>query len=171
MFVPSSIKNYFLKKHLNKELLNLNIERTHVKWQDAKTVGIVFDATNIETFGAIKAYTNKLKQQNKKVWLLGYINATNANNVLSFPFFSKSDLDWKGIPQNFEVQRFIDKKPDILLNAYFAPVLPLYYVSVLSNAKRRVGVLMKGYEGAADLLLNLENKEMDAFFEEVHRYV
>lgn len=170
MFVPESIKKYFLKKHLKNEFGQLNIERSHVNWVDVKTVGVIFDATEIETFGAVKSFTNKLKQQGKKVWLLGYINATNANNVLSFPFFSKGDLDWKGVPENFEVERFIDKQPDILLNAYFEPILPLYYVSVLSKAKRRVGVLMNGFEDAAELLLQLEEKNFDNFFKEINRY-
>ena len=70
-----------------------------------------------------------------------------------FDFFSKKELNWKGIPIGGNIENFIGEDFDILidLNNYYN--VPLRYLLVKSNAKLKVGPYSKENESFFDLMI------------------
>src|ERR1035441_1053203 len=96
--IKDAFGNYFLSMerksvHRNKKFMNM---------EEAKTIGIVFDATDKEDFELVKKYVLYLKEMKKKVKAIGFFNQKEsppmAFSKLEYDFFSLKDLLWNNIP-------------------------------------------------------------------------
>ena len=82
--------NWFLEKRLQSVLKNQNRQKSFLSFDEVKTLGIVFEATNPEQFEIVKNYVLALKQKGKRVHGLGfYDNKLIPDNV----YYSKTDFD------------------------------------------------------------------------------
>ena len=68
----NGIKDFIGTFLLKRELKTVNHTRkiNKFKFENAKTVGIIFDATNPDDFEQVKRYANELRENNKKVKVL-----------------------------------------------------------------------------------------------------
>ena len=107
--------------------------------EEAKTIGIVFDATDKEDFELVKKYVLYLKEMKKKVKAIGFFNQKEsppmAFSKLEYDFFSLKDLSWNNIPNSVYVKNFIADEYDILLDLNLNDLFPLRYISSLSKAR------------------------------------
>jgi len=131
----SQLHNYFLQKKLPTHL----VKRQPKGFEDAKTFGILFDATEPEHRQAIKRYVQFLKQQGKQVKVLAFLNENQKQENFTFKHFSRKELDWVLRPLGNEVDEFINTPFDFLINICLKANQPLEYISTLSKAHTRVG--------------------------------
>ena len=86
-------------------------------FNEIKTVGILFDATNPEDFELVKRYVVYLRQHRKKVKVIGYFSTKNIPDMtfskLEYDFFSTKQLNWFGKPTSMIIQNFINEKYDV----------------------------------------------------------
>lgn len=134
------LRLFFYKKRLNR-ILNVNekITRKSIRFDRAKFIGILFDASDMSYRDEVVKYAEALKKKGKKVKLLGFINTKEAQENLTFDFFNKKQLDFSLLPKSEIVNQFIKQPFDLLINLFFHENLPLEYISAASKARFRVG--------------------------------
>ena len=92
MSILSGMKDYIGGIMLKREVRMLNQVRkiNKFKFENVKTVGIIFDAASAEDFELVKRYANELRDNGKKVKVLGYFKS---NGVPALTY-SKLDFDF-----------------------------------------------------------------------------
>lgn len=78
MSVLRKIKDFIGNIMLQQELKSVNRERkaNKFKFEEAKTVGILFDAASAEDFELVKRYVAYLRENSKKVKVIGYFKSS-----------------------------------------------------------------------------------------------
>ena len=159
---------------LQKKLRNLKRNTRVCNIDEAKTVGIIYNATNSVSFEIIKDFTKILAQKKIEVSVLGYVHSKKLiDHYLyrkGFDFFTKNNLNWYNRPQSDTVDDFMNKPYDILINLSLERYYPIQYVLALSPSSFKVG---KYYDepNYMDLMIDIEKekKAMKDVKEEIAR--
>jgi len=158
--------------HLKKRLKNHQVLHSTVSFTQAKKIGILFEASDIENYGIVRKYAESYKKKGKTVKILGYIDTNSPNPSVGFDFFSKKDINWMLKPNAHSVEQFINHDFDILINAYLQPVIPLLYISTFSKAQLRVGLYYPDHMNIADMMITVNGEaNLDNLFREVEHYL
>ncbi len=159
-------------RHIRKRLQNHHVTHSTVSFSQAKKIGILFEASDIENYGIVRKYAESYKSKGKQVKILGYINNKNPNTSVGFDFFSKKEINWMLKPKAHVVDQFINQEFDILINAYLEPVIPLLYISTFSKAQLRVGIYYPDHLNVADMMITINGEaNLDNLFQEVEHYL
>lgn len=136
--------------------------------EEAKTIGIVFDATDTIDFDLVKKYVTYLKEMKKKVKVIGFFNQkvtpAMAYSKLEYDFFSLKDLSWNNIPNSIYVKNFIEDDYDILLDLNLDDLFPLRYISSLSKARFKAGKKSEKNNSIFDMMIELEKGKNLKFY-------
>lgn len=163
-----NIKNFLGNYYLLQEIKTVRRNKMFLNLEEAKTIGIVFDASEKEDFELVKKYISYLKEMKKRVKAIGFFNSKEtppmAYSKLEYDFFSLKDLSWNNIPKSFYVKNFIDEQYDILLDMNLKDVFPLRFISSLSRAKFKVGKSSKWNSSAFDLMFDIGTKNNLKYF-------
>ena len=170
----SAIGKYFLKK----EMLHLERERKRAVYNldDAYNIGVVYDATNRQVYEMTRNFVNYLKEKQKHVISLGFINSKDPNQLLKplleFRYFNKKDLNWHYKPKGVEVQNFLEVDYDILIDLSIDKCFPIRYICGLSKAKFKVGTTGENSAVYYDLMINIEKKKtLENYITQVKHYL
>lgn len=127
------------QQSLLQKLRTQNITRNPVSYQQAQTVGLLFDATDPQDRNTVRDYTDQLKNQGKEVTLFAYFRAPEHDPNLPFKHFTNKDLDWFQRPKDDAIRHFVQQPFDFLINLNPSQEPVLEYISALSKAHLRVG--------------------------------
>ena len=156
---------------LRKGLPTHQVKRSTVFFENAKSVGVLFDATSLEERNTVLQFVDKMKQQDKQVKLLGFFNEKLKTSGFSFQYFNKKQLDWALRPKSEEVDSFIKQPFDLLINISKKSILPLDYIAALSKARFRVGPFTEN-TFCYDLMVDIdEQKGLTTFLNQVLHYL
>ena len=149
-----------------KEVCNIN---------DAKSVGILYEATSEEQIKELKPFVDYFFNLKKDVKALGYVNAKKLSfhhsPKLQYDFFYQKDLNWYYKPQNYIIDNFVKKEYDILINLCDSSCIPIKYLVASSIAHFKIGQYEEGYE-IYDLMIALkEDKSMEKLMREIKHYI
>lgn len=163
---------YFLKK----EAESLYRKKQAINFVEAKSVGILFDATNPEDFELVKKYIKFLKDHKKRVRSFGFYNAKEVPAMqyskLEYDFFTKKQVNWHSKPTDPLIANFVEEEFDVLINFTVHQCLPLVYIAALSKAKFKIGKHFPKYEMYYDLLLDVaDGKSLKYFMRNVDVYL
>ena len=141
----------------------------------AKSIGILFDATNEEQINQIQPFVSYFFNLKKDVKALGYVNAKKLlychTPKLQYDFFYLKDLNWYKKPQNYIIDNFIKKEYDILINLCDSSCIPIKYLVASSVARFKIGQHEDGYE-IYDLMISLkEDKSLEKLMSEIQHYL
>jgi len=125
-----------------------------VNLNTAKTVGILFDATELSTRDLVLEYAEKLRKRNKRIKLLGYFNDPTDSAHYPFDFYNRKQVDWAFRPTGERVQAFIRQEFDLLMNINLVSLIHTEYIAALSHAKLRVGPCTE-HTYSYDLMIDL----------------
>ena len=154
--VKRKIGNWVFQRELTnnkriKEVCNLN---------DARSIGILYDATNEEDIIEIQPFVSYFFNLKKDVKALGYVNKKNLSYChspkLQYDFFYKKDLNWYYKPQNYIIKNFVNKEYDILINLCDSKTIPLKYLVASSIARFKIGRYEEDFQ-IYDLMISLKN--------------
>ncbi|MCG8700370.1 MAG: hypothetical protein MI922_20110 [Bacteroidales bacterium] len=143
MKILENTKKYIGEKAiLRKVRLNTrSVKSCNLK--EAKSVGIVFDATHVVCFDVIKSFTKQLTDIGIKVSALGYVQDKKLiDHYLyrkGFLFFTNAQLNWYSRPYGNDVNGFIKKPFDILFNLSLQSNYPIDYIVASSMAAFKTG--------------------------------
>lgn len=109
-----------------------------------KNIGIVWDASENIEFSGLSNFYQKMCDRNIEVKIQGYFpDAILPNQYTAIRYMTclrKEELNFFYHPVSAESGSFIDTRFDILIDINFRKVLPLLYISSLSNARFKVGL-------------------------------
>jgi len=150
-----TIHSYLRKNKRQVNACNIN---------NAKTIGILFNATHQISFDIVKEMVKNIANKENKIEVLGYVDSKNLiDHYLyrkGFDFFTHKQLNWYYKPVDETVHSFIEKKFDILINLSLDEPYPIQYIVALSKAKFKVGKYSQGNE-YLDFMIDIE-KEKEA---------
>ena len=131
----TQLREYFLQKMISK----LNARRNPVPFEPAKSVGVLFDATDQANRDQVIPFVEDLKRKGKNVVLIGYFNNKQDASSFAFKGFNRNDIDWLGRPKREVLEKYAKKDFDFLICIYQGECLPIEYIAALSEAHFRVG--------------------------------
>lgn len=159
MSLLQNARSYLRTRQIKKQLeKRAGFLKKRVNINSAKTIGILFDATRLDTRQAAMQYADELKKQRKKIRLLGYFDIKQSKEAShAFSFFDKTQLDWRYIPKSKEVDFFLQQNFDIFV--FLNPTSSHYseYIAALANASLKVGPISLELD-CYDLMLDVKNK-------------
>ncbi len=167
-----SIRIRMHQRFLRKELAAPRRACSTVYLENAKTVGILFDATQLDEREIVLGFARQLEQQGKAVKLLAFFDQKlDATNSFSFKSFSRKQLDWALRPVSVAADDFIKQSFDLLLNLSKRTILPLDFVAARSKAKYRVGPYT-GNTFCYDMMIELPTRHtLDDFLRQAIFYL
>lgn len=132
-----TIKDFFLKKYIKNSIFN---ELTAVNNEVIKTIGILIDGRRFDQSEQLINEINKYSNNQFKINILVFRKKTNKNEIITNPFYTKKNIGFNGTIRKDEVKNFINFPFDLLINYFDEKDLNLEVISVLSNAKFKVGI-------------------------------
>ena len=170
--IRSKIGHMLFMKHLK----NMHRDKKAIGFSEAKSIGILYDATEFEDYEIVKQYVKDIRAQHIEALALGYVDKKELPNMqfakLGLDFFTKKDLTWNMIPSNIVVNNFINTPFDILINLHAEKSFPLQYISAMSKSKFRIGVFHKRNEPFFDLLIDVKgDKSLKSLINHVNHYL
>lgn len=172
MSIKDKIGTFFLQK----EMLSISRNKALFNLKDAKTVGILFDASNKEEFELVKKYVVYLKELKKKVKTIGYFNSKEIPQMvfskLEYDFFSQKQLNWYNKPSDPFIDNFINEEIDILIDLNLNNHFPLKYIATSSKAKFKVGKYSEKNKTIYDMLIDYsDTKGLKYFMRQIDIYL
>ena len=154
----------------------LNKHTQVVSFEDAKKIGMLYDATNEQDYEMVKQYIKGIRSDHKEVFALGYVDKkqlpVSQFAQLGLDFFTKKDLKWNMIPDSLEIRNFINEQFDILINLNEGNCFPLNYITAMSKAKFRIGRYHKKNLNNFDFLIEAGNStSLTNYIKEVDKYL
>ncbi len=172
--IKNTIANYILKSELKS--LHREIKSTKFNFNEIKTVGILFDASNSEDFDIVKRYVVFLREHLKKVKVIGYFNAKEIPGLtyskLEYDFFSNKELNWFGKPSAAIFKNFMEEKYDLLIDLNVHDHFSLKYIAAFSKASFKVGKYDENNTAVYDMMIDADNTEnIKYFLRQVDTYI
>lgn len=153
----------YIGKHLLTAKSGQNVRVAKVcSINDARSVGILYNATNPVSFEIIKTFTKVLLQKKIEVSALGYVDSKKLiDHYLyrkGFDFFTKNELNWYYKPVSNIVDDFIKKPFDIFINLSLEDYYPIQYITALSVSSFKVGKLFRE-PFYLDMMIDIEKEK------------
>lgn len=165
------IKRFLFNFLLSRKAAHATV-RKPVTLQNAKKIGILFNAENIKENDTVMAFAGQLKSMQKNIQLLGYLPKREFGFVYPFPFFTNKETNWLGIPKTGTAGEFYNTPFDLLINFSTTEALPLEYISGASLSSFRIGFNKSDENPNYDLILiPKENKEISNLIQNLEKYL
>jgi hypothetical protein len=142
-----------------------------------KEIGIVWDVSRPDEFVLLSKFHQKMSERNIDVRILGYFPGKNLPDKLTairyLTCIKRNELDFFYQPFSSEARSFIDNQFDILIDINFNNLFPLHYISSLSNAKFKVGLLVsETREAPFDLMMEIKAPvDVDDYLKQTVQYL
>jgi ABC-type uncharacterized transport system substrate-binding protein len=153
------IKEYFYNSSLKSALKsNAGVQREMININSAKRIGIIFNATKKNDIITVTQFADKLRNEGKEVYTLGYQDRKLKEEAVA-RLFDRNSIDWFGIPNDTKVDSFQKLNLDILICAFEEECLPLEYIVATSKARFRVGAFSKAKTNYYELMINIKKDQ------------
>jgi len=139
MRIFNELKAKQREQSLLSKIRSRKITRYPVSFEEARTVGLLFDATDPQHRNTVRQYAEELENKGKEITLFAFLQENEPNSNFVFKHFTKKDLNWFQHPSDEVISGFINQPFDFLINLYLDQQPALEYVSGLSQAHLRVG--------------------------------
>ena len=173
--MKDAIGNMLLRQELKSG--SLKRKKAHVfKYEQAKTIGILFDAGSAEDFELVKQYVINLREKNKKVKAVGYFKSYGVPvltySKLEFDFFSMKELAVTGKPKPVFIRNFIEEEYDLLIDLNIHDHFALKYICALSKASFKVGKYEEDDIPIHDMMIDSDHtKTVKYFLRQIDTYI
>jgi|SRR5688572_10064210 len=166
------ISNYLLQQ----EIKSVRRQPVLVPFQDAKNIGILYDATLDNDYELIKNYVKELRSHSKDVLALGYFDKKELPDTrlmkLGLDFFSRKSLNWKLKPSHPIVHNFMNRNFDILICLSLDRSIPLRYVASMTHASFKIGKYDRTNSGIFDFMIKSEQEtNLKQMIDQVNHYI
>ena len=151
------------------------VDRYSQSYNKIETIGVLYEA-NKDDMETVKKYTAKLRSEGKKVFELGYFDQKelvfDINYTLHSEYIHKKHIRWNGMPRADVATGFKNESFDLLISLYTGDVLPLFYVSLHSKAKFRIGKFEKINMSFFDMMIdNGNDMNLDHLITQMDYYI
>ena len=161
------IKNLSTKKKVKNKLSNVsNITNNNL----IKTVGIIFDETYFHEKEALIRELVERGILEKDIEILIFRDIIKKKQTFDWPFFSNKNLNWNATFDKSEINNFINKPFDLLINYYDVEKSALILVSHLSKANFKTGFSSID-KRVNDFMINTRVENYKVFTNELFMYL
>jgi len=171
-----------LRLNFGKSILAKKEDKTARKvfysnFQMIKSIGIIWDASVTADFAALSRFYQKMHEKNIDVKILGFFPGKELPDqytaVRYLTCLRKTDLNLFYHPVSSESENFIRFKFDILIDINFKKLLPLQYISSLSNASFKVGLFdSESTVSIFDFMMEIKNPvNVDNYLNQIVLYL
>ncbi len=142
-----------------------------------KSIGIVWDASNTAEFTSLSKFYQKMHEKNIEVKILGYFSGKELPNQYTalryLTCFRRNELNLYYLPATPEAHSFIKNNFDVLIDINLNKILPLQYLSFLSEASFKVGLFEpETPDSQFDLMMDIKNPvNTDTYLNQVVHYL
>lgn len=149
----------------------------YTNFSDVRNIGIVWDASKTSEFSSLGKFHQKMLEMKIDVKILGYFTGKNLPDqytaIRYLTCFRKDEISTFYYPASSETNSFINNAFDVLIDINPDKLLPLRYVTSLSNAHLKVGLLDHDSDDSPlDLLMELKNPvDIDSYLTQVIHYL
>lgn len=161
--------------YLNYRLKSFSRKKGTYNLDNAKLIGVVFNATDQKTYEIARSFIKYIMAGKIKVEAVGYINSAEVLDFYSYQtgvtFFSKKNLNWFKKPKGTQVNEFIEKEFDMLIDLTINSDFPLRYISTLSKAKFKIGRLVQNQEHLDFMIDTSKNNTSIFLVEQINYYL
>ncbi|MCX6291739.1 MAG: hypothetical protein NT126_08240 [Bacteroidetes bacterium] len=176
MSFPKNIRTVFANIQFRKEIQKNKHKRETVGFDEAKKIGLLYDATDDYNYEVVKQYVKTVRGMQKEILALGFVDKKELPPSqfaqYGLDFFTRKNLNWQMIPDNPIVTNFINEKFDILVNLTNNKCFPLRYIAAVSHARFRVGRFDKKNVVCYDMMIHVKGEPgIKNFIEEVENYL
>jgi len=175
MEVIQNIRTKIGYSHINKRLKTLDRRKNFSNFKSARSVGVLFNSTEQDLYKIAIKFLKYLSEQNISVMGLGYVSNNDMLNYFphkeEISFFSIKNLNWYNKPISSDVEAFIQKPMDIVINLCLQESYPLQYIMALSQAKMKISpeFLSNNY---SDLRFKFkDNVSLEYYIEQIKQYM
>lgn len=165
------IKKYFLHKHIATK--KPDKIREVCALEKANSIGIICEITDEDSYKAIFRIFTQLQQGGKIVHLIGYIDEKFVPfyclQQLSADYFCQKQLTWCGEPNVIQVQDFINRDFDILLDFNYRYHAPIEGILSIASSKFVIGSC-PDYQDIYDLFIQTESGNYTQFLNSAYTY-
>jgi hypothetical protein len=166
----------YIAEYQIKKLCTLPRNKQFVKLKDAKTIGIVFDAKDNNTFESVKKFIQQLKEYTKNVHAIGYIDEKLTPNYsyikTDIDLFNKKELQSFYRPQSTYIKTFMEDEKDLLIDLNIHQKIPLRYITAASKAKCKVAMHLPENEALHDLLIAVTPQQgLEFYLQQTIKYL
>lgn len=171
--VKEWLGNFKLDSDLNRQYR----VKEFLGFDDAYTLGILFEAEDADEFNKIKKWVLSLRDQGKKVYAICFFDQKMIPLNLTYPksefdIFSLKELNFINEPSNPYIRTFPSKVFDILLDLNLKNKFPLRYLAIHSCAKCKVGIEIAENVKSHDMLISVSPSEgVDVLSTQMERYI
>ncbi|MBS1765546.1 MAG: hypothetical protein JSS90_11325 [Bacteroidetes bacterium] len=171
--IKQKAANYLFYRELQK---HPHTPRT-LSFNDARTIGILYDATIERNYETVKAYVKHLRDDFKKdVLALGYYDGKELPPMrfskLGLDFFTQKNLNWHFKPSHPMVSKFVNVDFDYLICLNIERNIPLKYISAVTKAGFKIGRYEKSSQGLYDFMISVNgNVLLPQFIDLVNNYL
>ena len=170
MGIFKRIQQFFANNLLKRELgaHPRKVIAQKFRFDQLKTVGILFDASSQEDFELVRRYVVYLREHAKKVKVLGFFDTKKVPQLtyskLEYDFFSSREINWFGKPVTHIIDNFMNEEYDLLIDLNIHDHFPLKYISALSKARFKVGKYKEQDEAIYDMMIDADNTQTLKYF-------
>jgi len=169
------IIKYIAEYQINK-LCALPRNKQFIKLANAKTIGIVFEATDSNTFEMVKKFIQQLKEYTKNVHVIGYVDEKLTPNYsyikTDIDLFNKKELQNFYRPQSAYIKTFMEDEKDLLIDLNIHQKIPLRYIAAASKAKCKVAMHLPENEAMHDLLIAVSPQQgLEFYMQQTIKYI
>lgn len=147
------MKDWSYKRKLQYQLKSQSSPKNYTG-NTGNQIGVVFDYIDEKDLDVLSKYKEGFRSEGKFVKILAYINEDIDVTNYDFKAFSKKELSWEGIPNSEHVQEFLNRKYDVLFFPIREYTRPLEFISMVSEAKLKIGTYHESMHEYYDILLD-----------------
>ncbi|MBL7774428.1 MAG: hypothetical protein JNK89_00405 [Saprospiraceae bacterium] len=134
------LREVFFKRLLKNTLAEQNRQRKTHTLHSAKSVGILFDATNEQHRKEVLQLSERLKaERRQQVRLLGYVDSRQPLGQTLFPQFTQKEINWQGKPHGNAADTFLQETHDVVLCLNSDHLPALHWLAVAAKAGTKIG--------------------------------
>ena len=160
---------------LRRKTVRMKRQKKLFDFASAKYVGVLCSPQDELSTEYLKEFLNYLSRKNIQYYVFGYFDGKKIpENFLywkGMDFITRNDIDFLFIPKNPIVDKFIREPFDMLINCSIDYYFPLEYISQLSQASCRVGI-MHDDKSNYDLMIDIQkNRNLEYFLKNLEKYL
>lgn len=134
--ISKIIKDFFLKRKINKKLINYQLQ---VSSDKIVRIGVLIDGNYFMNQEALVDEIGKYGIVKENIEILSFVNKNKKTLLEKFDYFFRKDISFGGLFKSERVTNFTEQHFDLLISYYDIQKPALLLVSRSSKAKFKVG--------------------------------
>jgi hypothetical protein len=177
MSIINKIKNILAEKRLQRLAKNAARKKEFVNLGQARSIAVIFEATNIDHLELVKRFVNTQKEKKKTVKAVGFFDQKFTPSNISyskaeFDFFNLKELSGTNQPASPYIKTFIEEQHDVFIDLNIHNKFPLRSIAIQSAAKCKVGIDIPENQDVHDLFISVKPEEgLVRFLGQVEHYL